>query len=100
MLMKRIFMMIQTICTFRDFRAHVNLHFFLTTFLKITVYTAHSLTDCGHVIARICFYFQVNHRKLLDGMFAVCGVPEEKFRSICSAVDKLDKVSSHAKFSV
>lgn len=35
---------------------------------------------------------QVNHRQLLDGMFAVCGVPEEKFRSICSAVDKLDKV--------
>ena len=26
-------------------------------------------------------------------MFAVCGVPEEKFRSICSAVDKLDKVT-------
>ena len=38
----------------------------------------------------ICY--QVNHRQLLDGMFAVCGVPEEKFRSICSAVDKLDKV--------
>ena len=24
-------------------------------------------------------------------MFAACGVPEDKFRSICSAVDKLDK---------
>ena len=35
---------------------------------------------------------QVNHRKILDGMFAACGVPTEKFRSICSAVDKLDKV--------
>lgn len=35
---------------------------------------------------------KVNHRKLLDGMFAICGVPEEKFRTICSAVDKLDKV--------
>jgi hypothetical protein len=33
----------------------------------------------------------VNHRCLLDGIFAVCGVPEDKFRSICSAVDKLDK---------
>jgi len=33
----------------------------------------------------------VNHRQLLDGMFAVCGVPEAKFRTICSAVDKLDK---------
>lgn len=25
-------------------------------------------------------------------MFEVCGVPEEKFRTISSAVDKLDKV--------
>jgi len=25
-------------------------------------------------------------------MFAVCGVPADKFRTICSAVDKLDKV--------
>ena len=44
-----------------------------------------------------CFFFlnfllQVNHRKFLDGMFEACGVPPEKFRSICSAVDKLDKV--------
>jgi histidyl-tRNA synthetase len=34
----------------------------------------------------------VNHRKILDGMFEVCGVPAEKFRTISSAVDKLDKV--------
>lgn len=37
---------------------------------------------------------QVNHRKILDGMFAACGVPQEKFRAICSAVDKLDKVEA------
>ena len=43
-------------------------------------------------------YFQVNHRQLLDGMFATCGVPEEKFRSICSAVDKLDKVGKKYYF--
>ena len=35
---------------------------------------------------------QVNHRQILDGMFAVCGVPEDKFRTACSSVDKLDKV--------
>ncbi len=34
----------------------------------------------------------MNHRKVLDGMFAACGVPQDKFREICSAVDKLDKV--------
>ena len=38
---------------------------------------------------------QVNHRKLLDGIFAACGVPPEKFRPVCSAVDKLDKVTSN-----
>jgi len=37
------------------------------------------------------FEIKINHRKLLDSIFAICGVPEEKFRSICSAVDKLDK---------
>ena len=38
------------------------------------------------------YIFKVNHRKILDGMFASCGVPEDKFRTICSSVDKLDKV--------
>jgi len=37
------------------------------------------------------FVIKVNNRKILDGMFAACGVPEDKFRTICSAVDKLDK---------
>ncbi|XP_059165012.1 histidine--tRNA ligase, cytoplasmic-like isoform X3 [Physella acuta] len=37
------------------------------------------------------FLIKVNHRKLLDGMFAACGVPDDKFRTICSSVDKLDK---------
>lgn len=36
---------------------------------------------------------KLNHRKILDGIFEVCGVPAEKIRSISSAVDKLDKVS-------
>lgn len=31
-------------------------------------------------------------------MFATCGVPEDKFRSICSAVDKLDKVGEKYYF--
>lgn len=34
---------------------------------------------------------KLNHRKLLDGLMDVCGVPADKFRAICSAVDKLDK---------
>ncbi|XP_077330271.1 histidine--tRNA ligase, cytoplasmic [Lithobates pipiens] len=37
------------------------------------------------------FSIKVNDRRILDGMFAVCGVPDSKFRTICSSVDKLDK---------
>ncbi|XP_063304123.1 histidine--tRNA ligase, cytoplasmic [Pelobates fuscus] len=37
------------------------------------------------------FTIKVNDRRILDGMFAVCGVPDCKFRTICSSVDKLDK---------
>ncbi|KAG5405340.1 hypothetical protein IGI04_011459 [Brassica rapa subsp. trilocularis] len=29
--------------------------------------------------------------QLLDGMLEICGVPAEKFRTICSSIDKLDK---------
>jgi histidyl-tRNA synthetase len=37
------------------------------------------------------FIIKLNHRRLLDAIFDICGVPAEKFRPICSAVDKLDK---------
>ena len=39
------------------------------------------------------FTVKLNHRKILDGIFEVCGVPQDKIRTISSAVDKLDKVS-------
>lgn len=38
------------------------------------------------------FTVKLNHRKILDGLFEVCGVPSDKIRTISSAVDKLDKV--------
>lgn len=34
---------------------------------------------------------KLNHRKLLDGMLEICGIPSEKFRTVCSSIDKLDK---------
>jgi len=37
------------------------------------------------------FSIKINHRGILDGIFAVCGVPSDKTRVISSAVDKLDK---------
>ena len=59
----------------------------LTVRLMLLCWWADESLCCCSIVA------QVNHRKVLDGMFAACGVPEEKFRTICSAVDKLDKVS-------
>lgn len=54
--------------------------------------------ECVKVVVEILDSLQIgeyvvklNHRQLLDGMFEACGVPADKFRSICSAVDKLDK---------
>lgn len=37
------------------------------------------------------FRVYLNHRKLLDAIFAVCGVSDALFRPISSSVDKLDK---------
>ncbi|GIL94796.1 hypothetical protein Vretimale_943 [Volvox reticuliferus] len=37
------------------------------------------------------FEIKINHRGLLDAMLAIAGVPPQKFRPICSAIDKLDK---------
>ncbi|CAF4377918.1 unnamed protein product, partial [Adineta steineri] len=34
----------------------------------------------------------INHRKLLDAIFTVCGVPDKLFRSLSSTIDKLDKI--------
>ncbi|XP_059614784.1 histidine--tRNA ligase isoform X1 [Phlebotomus argentipes] len=54
--------------------------------------------ECVKVVSEILsgldigdYVIKLNHRMLLDGMFEACGVPTDKFRSICSAVDKLDK---------
>lgn len=38
------------------------------------------------------YTIKINHRKILDGVFEVCGVPQDKIRTISSAVDKLDKL--------
>lgn len=54
--------------------------------------------ECVKVVSEILksldigdFVMKLNHRQLLDGMFEACGVPADKFRTICSSVDKLDK---------
>ena len=55
-------------------------------------------SECVAVAAEILgsvpigkFKIKVNHRKLLDSILEVSGVGPDKFRTICSAVDKLDK---------
>lgn len=54
--------------------------------------------ECVRVVSEILtslkigdFIIKVNHRQLLDGLFEACGVPSDKFRTVCSSVDKLDK---------
>jgi histidyl-tRNA synthetase len=55
--------------------------------------------ECVRVVSEVLtslqlgdFLIKVNHRRLLDGLFEACGVPSDKFRTVCSSVDKLDKV--------
>ncbi|KAG0235977.1 histidyl-tRNA synthetase [Mortierella sp. GBAus27b] len=50
------------------------------------------LTECLTALNLGEFTIKINHRKILDGIFEVCGVPEDKIRTISSAVDKLDKL--------
>lgn len=55
--------------------------------------------ECVRILSEILsdldlgsFVIKVNHREILNGMFEHCGVPADSFRTICSAVDKLDKL--------
>nr|SOH55389.1 histidyl tRNA synthetase [Trichomonas tenax] len=38
------------------------------------------------------YSIRVSHRQLLSAMTKVAGVPDEKFKTVCSSVDKLDKL--------
>ncbi|KAI6661375.1 Histidyl-tRNA synthetase, cytoplasmic [Oopsacas minuta] len=57
-------------------------------------------SECIRVVAEILkelnlsdFVIKVNHRLLLDAIFSISGVSEANFRTVCSSVDKLDKIS-------
>ena len=39
------------------------------------------------------YEIELNHRRLLDGMLEICGMPSEKFRTVCSSIGKLDKLT-------
>jgi len=55
---------------------------------------AEAITVATEILSELpvgSFLVKLNHRKILDAIFEICGVPAEKFRPICSAVDKLDK---------
>ncbi|KAM5171375.1 histidine--tRNA ligase, cytoplasmic-like isoform 2-T2 [Mantella aurantiaca] len=38
------------------------------------------------------FLIKINDRRLLSGILSACGIPESKFRTVCTSIDKLDKV--------
>ena len=59
-------------------------------------------SECIKIMAEILekmdvddFQTKINHRRLLAGMFAVCGVPADKIRCVSSSIDKLGKVLSN-----
>ena len=37
------------------------------------------------------YNIKINHRKILDATVALSGIPDDKFKVVCSSVDKLDK---------
>ena len=37
------------------------------------------------------FTIKVSNRKLLDAMIEIAGIETDKFKSVCSSIDKLDK---------
>ncbi|MCQ2820648.1 MAG: ATP phosphoribosyltransferase regulatory subunit, partial [archaeon] len=37
------------------------------------------------------FVIKINHRLLLDAMVQLAGIEEDKFKTVCSSIDKLDK---------
>ncbi|XP_076641697.1 histidine--tRNA ligase isoform X2 [Halictus rubicundus] len=49
------------------------------------------ISEALHLLDLGPYTIKVNHRSLLDGIFAACGVPQDKFRGVCSSIDKLDK---------
>lgn len=61
---------------------------------SLMVPDAEVISVCAEILSELPignFLIKLNHRKILDAVFEICGVPAEKFRTICSAVDKLDK---------
>ncbi|XP_075712387.1 histidine--tRNA ligase, cytoplasmic-like isoform X1 [Rhinoderma darwinii] len=38
------------------------------------------------------FLIKVNDRRLLYGILTTCGVPDDKFRTVCTSIDKLGKI--------
>lgn len=39
------------------------------------------------------FVIKVNHRSILSGIFKLCEIPEDQFKTVCSSIDKMDKMS-------
>jgi histidyl-tRNA synthetase len=91
---------------FSPIKESLNKSFFLIKDLDIAGVYDKMLPDseCVKIIAEILqrvdvgdFQIKLNHRRLLDGMFEVCGVPQDKIRCVSSSIDKLDKVKYQQK---
>lgn len=96
---------IPSFCPVKKFSIEINIHAFFTISQDFDIVGAHDAMlpeiECVKVVSEVLksldigeFIIRLNHRELLNGLFEACGVPADKFRTICSAVDKLDKVLS------
>ena len=39
------------------------------------------------------FVIKVNHREILNGIFKLCNIPGDSFKTVCSSIDKMDKLA-------
>jgi hypothetical protein len=47
-------------------------------------------------VSELCHFdyeIPASHRRLLAALGPIAGVPRKKFRTVCSLIDKLDKIS-------
>ncbi|PIO72559.1 anticodon binding domain protein [Teladorsagia circumcincta] len=51
----------------------------------------YDLQDQGGELLSLRYDLTLNHRFILEGMFAACGAGADQFKTVCSSVDKLDK---------
>lgn len=67
--------------------------FAINTIVSCCVCILRCIVVLDHGMSCVCMPSVDGLCRLLDAILDICGCPAEKFRSICSAIDKLDKAT-------